>query len=462
MVLLLCLLQSAHTTASHSAYNFDGEYICATGDFPSYFDLIQTYRSVNGSNQDYITVAFMNSIQYRLYEVNAYRLIDGADCKGELILGDGITEIADDAFYVRTNGENSWQSNSRSVWFMGEVSQLTDITIPSSVTTIGNNAFRNSLLSTINFLGNAPTVGIDAFLNIPNGLTVYVSANATGFNSGIWENFNIVRPPVFSISSNSETKSVNSAITGYTISSTGGTITSYAITPSAPAGLTFNTATGLLSGTPTGVAGATAFTITGTNGAGSTTATFTLTVTALAPPVFSISSNSETKSVNSAITGYTISSTGGTITSYAITPSAPAGLTFNTATGLLSGTPTGVAGATAFTITGTNGAGSTTATFTLTVTATNNSNSSGSGATTTSTTAADELRRQQETAAAAKQKQDQELREILSLVPTIAGLAQGIAGLGNSLLLPQKCVKGKTVKKVKAGAKCPKGYKVSK
>jgi hypothetical protein len=75
-------------------------------------------------------------------------------------------------------------------------------------------------------------------------------------------------------------------------------------------------------------------------------------------------------------------------------------------------------------------------------------------------TAADELRKQQEAAAAAKRKQDQELREILSLVPTIAGLAQGVAGLGNSLLLPKKCVKGKLVKKVKAGAKCPKGYKV--
>jgi hypothetical protein len=59
-------------------------------------------------------------------------------------------------------------------------------------------------------------------------------------------------------------------------------------------------------------------------------------------------------------------------------------------------------------------------------------------------------------------KDSKELSEILSLVPTIAGLAQGIAGLSNSLLLPQKCVKGKTVKKVKAGAKCPKGYKVKK
>jgi hypothetical protein len=47
-------------------------------------------------------------------------------------------------------------------------------------------------------------------------------------------------------------------------------------------------------------------------------------------------------------------------------------------------------------------------------------------------------------------------------VPTIAGLAQGVAGLGNSLLLPKKCVKGKLVKNVKAGAKCPKGYKARK
>ena len=86
----------------------------------------------------------------------------------------------------------------------------------------------------------------------------------------------------------------------------------------------------------------------------------------------------------------------------------------------------------------------------------------GGGETTTSTTAADELKRQQEAAQAAKQKQDQELKEILSLVPTIAGLAQGIAGLGNTLLLPKKCVKGKLVKNVKAGAKCPKGYKVKK
>jgi hypothetical protein len=151
---------------------------------------------------------------------------------------------------------------------------------------------------------------------------------------------------------------------------------------------------------------------------------------------------------------------GSTITSYTVT-SSPGGFT-----GTLSG-------ATAGTITVTGLLASTA--YTFTVTATNSEGTSGASAASNSITTsaasggtggggtgADELRRQQEAAAAAKRKQDQELREILSLVPSIAGLAQGVAGLGNSLLLPKKCVKGKLVKNVKAGAKCPKGYKARK
>ena len=90
--------------------------------------------------------------------------------------------------------------------------------------------------------------------------------------------------------------------------------------------------------------------------------------TPLAAPAFTLSTSAETKTVNTAITGYTISSTGGTIASYAISPSAPAGLAFNTTTGVLSGTPSSTQSATAYTITATNATGSTTRTFTLTVT----------------------------------------------------------------------------------------------
>jgi hypothetical protein len=132
--------------------------------------------------------------------------------------------------------------------------------------------------------------------------------------------------------------------------------------------MSFNTTTGALSGTPNTVADATVYTITATNTSGNAQRTFTLTVRPVAP-AFTISSASESKTVNTAITGYTISSTGGTIASYAISPAAPAGLTFNTTTGLLTGTPTEVAAATAYTITATNATSSTTQTFTLTVTA---------------------------------------------------------------------------------------------
>jgi hypothetical protein len=92
----------------------------------------------------------------------------------------------------------------------------------------------------------------------------------------------VLAAPVFTISSASESKPVNSAIVGYTINSSGGgTVASYSISPAAPAGLTFSTSTGLLSGTPTSVASATAYTITATNASGSATRTFTLTVSAI-------------------------------------------------------------------------------------------------------------------------------------------------------------------------------------
>jgi hypothetical protein len=60
---------------------------------------------------------------------------------------------------------------------------------------------------------------------------------------------------------------------------------------------------------------------------------------------------------------------------------------------------------------------------------------------------------------AAKRALDQkQMSELLSVIPSIAGLALNIGDLTNSLLAKQKCVKGKTTKYVKKGAKCPKGY----
>ena len=84
--------------------------------------------------------------------------------------------------------------------------------------------------------------------------------------------------PAFTLTASSETRTVNTAATGFTINSTGGAIASFAINATPP-NMSFNATSGALTGTPDTVAGATAYTITATNASGSATQTFTLTVT---------------------------------------------------------------------------------------------------------------------------------------------------------------------------------------
>ncbi|MEY3656708.1 MAG: hypothetical protein RL114_1066, partial [Actinomycetota bacterium] len=90
-----------------------------------------------------------------------------------------------------------------------------------------------------------------------------------------------VAAPTISLSRSSATANVDNAVSGlYSISNTGGTPTSYSISPSTlAAGLSFSTSTGLITGTPTATRAATTYTITATNAGGSSSDTFSLTVT---------------------------------------------------------------------------------------------------------------------------------------------------------------------------------------
>ena len=132
-----------------------------------------------------------------------------------------------------------------------------------------------------------------------------------------------------------------------------------------PAGLTVNTTTGAISGTPT-AAGTSAVTITATNATGSGSATLTLTVSNPAGVAPSITSAlTATTTVGSAFT-YQI--TGSQNPTNFNATGLPAGLTVNTTTGVISGTPT-AAGTTNVTITATNAFGTGTATLSVTVNA---------------------------------------------------------------------------------------------
>jgi len=99
-------------------------------------------------------------------------------------------------------------------------------------------------------------------------------AGATGATGGA----GAPAAPAFTLSSSAETRTVNTVATGFNILSTGGPITSFAIS-AIPPGMSFNNSTGALSGTPTSVAVPTTYIITASNATGSATRTFTLTVT---------------------------------------------------------------------------------------------------------------------------------------------------------------------------------------
>ncbi|MCB1193750.1 MAG: putative Ig domain-containing protein [Leptospiraceae bacterium] len=147
-----------------------------------------------------------------------------------------------------------------------------------------------------------------------------------------------------------------------------GTPVSYSVTPSLPTGLSINTTTGQLAGTPTVLSTtATNYTITATNSGGSTTFVLTITVNDAAPSSLSYAGNPFVFTKDATITAVNPTVTG-TPVSYSVTPALPTGISINTTTGQLAGTPTVLSTtATNYTVTATNSGGSTTFVLTITV-----------------------------------------------------------------------------------------------
>lgn len=143
-------------------------------------------------------------------------------------------------------------------------------------------------------------------------------------------------------------------------SSTGGAIAAYSVAPPLPAGLGLDPATGIVSGTPTVLAPAAAYVVTAANTGGSTTATLTLTVQDQAPAALAYATNPSSYTIATAIQPNVPTNAGGAITSYSVAPALPAGLSLDTSSGVISGTPTALSAAATYVVTGQNATGSTT------------------------------------------------------------------------------------------------------
>jgi hypothetical protein len=130
-----------------------------------------------------------------------------------------------------------------------------------------------------------------------------------------------------------------------------------------PAGLSVNTSTGVISGTPTG-SGTTNVTISATNAYGTGSATLQITVSLSGAPVIT-STLGKTGTVSMPLSPAYLITGSNAPTSYSAT-GLPAGLSVNTSTGAITGLPT-ASGVTYATISATNSYGTGSATLTFTV-----------------------------------------------------------------------------------------------
>jgi hypothetical protein len=119
----------------------------------------------------------------------------------------------------------------------------------------------------------------------PNGLlvnrslTLGASGSPVVLDTTYFSNQSVVPPSALSYTPSSASGTVDIAISTLTPSVTG-TVTSYAVNPTLPLGLSIETSSGIISGTPTAVSASAIYTVTAANGTGSTTATVTIEVAA--------------------------------------------------------------------------------------------------------------------------------------------------------------------------------------
>jgi hypothetical protein len=199
------------------------------------------------------------------------------------------------------------------------------------------------------------------------GISSYtITATNSAGSSSVTISFRVLGPPSgLSYTSSTLTLGVGISMTALTPTVTG-TVTSYSVSSSLPGGLNLNSATGVISGTPNIALNSTAYTITASNPSGSTTFSLTISVVG-APSGLSYSSSNLSLSIGTAMTELTPTVTGGTVTSYTVSPSLPSGLSLNGNTGVISGTPTSEQSSSTYVIRATNIAGNSSVTISISV-----------------------------------------------------------------------------------------------
>ncbi|MFV7236448.1 gliding motility-associated C-terminal domain-containing protein [Flavobacterium sp. ZB4R12] len=139
----------------------------------------------------------------------------------------------------------------------------------------------------------------------------------------------------------------------------------YTVNPALPGGLQLDSATGIISGTPTSIQSATVYTVSATNSYGFSSKTISIEIQGI-PTDLTYIGNLRLP-INIVMEAVVPTVTSNPVSTFSINPSLSTGMSFNTSTGAISGRPTIETTAISYTVTATNSIGSTTKNFTIEV-----------------------------------------------------------------------------------------------
>ena len=245
---------------------------------------------------------------------------------------------------------------------------VTTATDPINLAVTGPVGFVTKLYGPTNAIAGVASFNVSAAALTVPGTYTYTATFGSLTSAVASETVNPAVSATTAISSTTLTE--NHPASAFTpVTGAGGTGTlSYSVLPVLPTGLSFNSGTGTISGTPSVISAATVYTVTVTDtNSATSTATFSLTVNSAVIAAQSVASTTLTQNHLSP-TFTPVTATGGTGTlTYSVLPALPTGLSMSVA-GSISGTPTATSTLTAYavTVTDSNGA-TTTASFNLTV-----------------------------------------------------------------------------------------------
>ena len=123
----------------------------------------------------------------------------------------------------------------------------------------------------------------------------------------------------------------------------------------------------LVASPPLQITPTTVYTVTATNSGGSGSFTLNITINDLPPNSLSYSTTSFTETIGSPMSAVTPTVSGGDVVTWEIHPTLPSGLSIDSSTGEISGTPTVLSSLTTYTVYANNSGGSATANIDITV-----------------------------------------------------------------------------------------------